>query len=152
MEVLLVMLLIFAFGAIIFSIITYVFMGLSLSGAAELEGIDKKWFAWIPILNMFILLKVGNKDVRYTWVFVGVMLASFLTEFNDNGFLILINLALIIWSIVIQIQSYLVISNKYQVKPAWFIVGIFITPILLVAYILLYNKVKRCKEVRASLK
>ncbi len=37
------MLLLIALGVIIFGIITYVFMGLSLSGAAEIEGIEKKY-------------------------------------------------------------------------------------------------------------
>ncbi|WP_133015308.1 hypothetical protein [Clostridium cuniculi] len=152
MESLLIMLLIFAFGTIIFGIITYVFMGLSLFSAAELEGIEKKWFAWIPLLNTIILLKVGNRDIRYIWVFVGVTIVNFLTEFTDSGFLLLLNIALIIWSIVIQIQAYLGIANKYEVKPAWFIVGVFILPIMLVAYILFYKKVKNLKLIRASLK
>ncbi|WP_394883701.1 hypothetical protein [Clostridium tertium] len=147
MELLITMLLLIALGVIIFGIITYVFMGLSLSGAAEVEEIEKKWFAWVPILNIIILLKLGNKDARYIWVFIGAMIASFLTESSSNGFLLIINLALFIWTIVIQIQVYLCISNKYKINPAWFIIGIFILPISLVAYILFYNKVKRIKEV-----
>ena len=151
MEILLLMLLIFAFGAIIFGIITYIFMGLSLSGAAELEGIEKKWFAWIPLLSILVLLKVGNKNSRYIWVFVISAIVSVLMSFSDSWFLIILSLALSIWCIVIQIQAYLGIANKYKVKPAWFIVGVFISPVLLVAYILFYNEVKKCKEIKMSL-
>lgn len=152
MEILLLMLLIFAFGAIIFGIITYIFMGLSLSGAAELEGIEKKWFAWIPILSMIVVLKVGNKSSRYIWIFVATAIASVLMNFNDSWFLIILSLALSIWCIVIQIQAYLGISNKYKVNPAWFIVGVFISPVMLVAHILFYNEVKKRKEIKMSLK
>jgi hypothetical protein len=150
MEFLVTMLLLIALGVIIFGIITYVFMGLSLSGAAEIEGIEKKWFAWIPILNIIILLKLGNKEARYIWVFIGATIASFLTEISSNGFLLIINLALLIWTIVIQIQVYLFISNRYKINPAWFIIGIFLLPINLVAYILFYNKVKRKKDIIVS--
>ncbi|WP_294189749.1 hypothetical protein [uncultured Clostridium sp.] len=96
-------------------------------------------------------MKLGNKDARYIWVFIGAMIASFLTEISSNGFLLIINLALLIWTIVIQIQVYLLISNRYKINLAWFIIGIFLLPISLVAYILFYNKVKRKKEIRVSL-
>lgn len=152
MEILLMLLLLIGLGAVLFGIITYIFMGLSLYDAAELEGIDKKWFAWVPVLNMLILLKIGNEDTRYIWAFVGAMLAGFLTEFNDNGFLLLINLALLLWTVVIQINVYLSIANKYGVNPVWFIVGIFFVPVMLVAYIILHNKVKRRKDIKTSLK
>lgn len=151
MEFLIIMLLLIVMGGIIFGIITYVFMGLSLSCVAEIEGIDKKWLSWIPVLNNIILLKVGNKDSRYIWVFIGTVIASFLTEFNDSGFLLIINLALLMWNIVIQIQIYLSLSNKYEISPVWFIVGVFIVPVMMVGYLLFYNKVKRIRQIKESL-
>lgn len=147
MEFLISTILIIALLTVIVSIITYIFMGLSLSKISEIEGIDKKWFSWIPILNIIILLKAGNKNVRYIWLFIGLMIIGVLSNYSESGILIIINLALAIWTIVIQIQAYLNISNKYQVNSVWFIVGSFITPIMLVAYILLYKKVKKGKEI-----
>ena len=65
MENLLIIILMFGLGILICGIVSYVFMALSLSSAAEIEGVDKKWFAWIPLLNILMLLKLGNKSSKF---------------------------------------------------------------------------------------
>lgn len=142
MESLLIMILMFGLGILICGIVSYVFMALALSSAAEIEGIDKKWFAWIPLLNIFMLLKLGNKSSKYIWVFVAAMIVGLLANYSGSMVMIIINMALAIWSIIIQIQAYANISNKYEMSLVWFIVGIFVLPVMMVAFIILYNKVK----------
>ena len=132
----------FGLGILICGIVSYVFMALALSSAAEIEGIDKKWFAWIPLLNIFMLLKLGNKSSKYIWVFVAAMIVGLLANYSGSMVMIIINMALAIWSIIIQIQAYANISNKYEMSLVWFIVGIFVLPVMMVAFIILYNKVK----------
>ena len=147
MENLLIIILMFGLGILICGIVSYVFMALSLSSAAEIEGVDKKWFAWIPLLNILMLLKLGNKSSKYIWVFIAASIVGFIANYSGSIFLIIINIALAIWSIIIQIQAYSNISKKYEVKLAWFIVGIFIAPVMMVAFIILYKKVKAKKNL-----
>ncbi|MCR1952680.1 hypothetical protein NSA50_16770 [Clostridium sp. DSM 100503] len=142
MENLLIMMLLFGLGTLICGIVSYVFMALSLSSAAGIEGVDRKWFAWIPLLNILILLKLVNKSSKYIWVFIATSIVGFIANYNGSIFLIIINIALSIWSIIIQIQAYSNIANKYKMNSAWFIVGIFVFPVMMVAFIILYNKVK----------
>lgn len=146
MESLVILMLILGLGIFICGVVSYIFMALSLSSAAEIEGIDKKWFVWIPLLNILILLKLGNKSSKYIWVFIATTIVGLIVNFNVNIFLIIINIALAIWSIIIQIQAYSNISRKYDISSVWFIVGIFIAPVMMVAFIILYNKVKLKKK------
>lgn len=147
MENLLIMILMFGLGILICGIVSYVFMALSLSSVAEIEGVEKKWFAWIPLLNILMLLKLGNKSSKYIWVFIATSILGFIANYSGSIFLIIINIALAIWSIIIQIQAYSNISNKYEMNSVWFIVGIFIVPVMVVAFIILYNKVKVKKKL-----
>lgn len=124
----------------------YVFKGLALSNAAEIEGIDNKFFAWIPVLNIVILLKIANKEVKYIWLFIATIILNFFNENTDSVFLTFFSLVLSIYMIVIQLQIYLAISNKYNINISWFIIGIFFHIFILVGYIILYNRVKKLKN------
>ncbi len=147
MEFLLVMMFMgFPLVSIAILVAEYIFMGLALSNAAEIEGIDNKWFAWIPVLNIVTLLKVANKEVKYIWLFIATIILSFFNENTDSVFLTFLSLVLSICIIVIQLQIYLAISNKYNINTAWFIIGIFFPPIILVGYIIFYNRVKKLKN------
>ena len=150
MELLILGTLLFFIGVVLLSIITYVFMGLSLYTATELKGIKHKWFAWVPFLNIILLFKLGNKNWKYIWLIVGQTILSFIQYSNPSEMLLLINVFLSIFVIVIYIQAYLNISNEYEINPAWFIVGVFFSPVILVAYILFYNKVRMLKKVGNS--
>ncbi|WWU65612.1 hypothetical protein QJR26_04420 [Clostridium baratii] len=143
MELLILLLFLFLMTALILTIVTYIFMGLSVYSAARLEGLNNKWFAWVPFLNMVLLFKLGNKDWKYIWLIVGQVVVSVIQEYTDSGLLLFIEIVLLILVVIVQIQAYLNISKKYEVNPAWFIVGAFFPPIMLVAYILFYNKVRK---------
>ena len=143
MELLILLLFLFLMVVGILTIITYIFMGLSFYSAARLEGFNNKWFAWVPFLNMVLLFKLGNKDWKYIWLIVGQVVVSIMQEFIDSGVLSFIQIGLLIAIIIVEIQAYLNISKKYEINPAWFIVGAFFPPIMLVAYIIFYNKIRK---------
>lgn len=147
MESLLIMMLMIGLGILICGTVSYVFMALALSSAAEIEGIDNKWFAWVPLLNVFMLLKLGNKSSKYIWVFIATMIVGLLANYSGSILIIIVNMVLSIWAIVIQIQAYSNLSNKYEMNSVWFIVGIFIAPVMMVAFIILYKKVKAKKNL-----
>ena len=55
-------------------------------------------------------------------------------------------LGISIWIIVITIQSFLYISNKYDISAVWFILGLFIPVFSLVAYIIWFNKLRKLEK------
>ncbi|HBC2035142.1 TPA: hypothetical protein I9Z65_003446 [Clostridium perfringens] len=60
--------------------------------------------------------------------------------------LLIIMLGISIWIIVITIQSFLYISNKYDISAVWFILGLFIPVFSLVAYIIWFNKLRKLEK------
>lgn len=68
MEFLFILFMIIYIIAIPLGIVTYVFSGLALYKAATLEGYNKKWLAWIPGINSYVLFKLGNKNPNYMWL------------------------------------------------------------------------------------
>ncbi|TPF96151.1 hypothetical protein, partial [Clostridium perfringens] len=68
MEFLFILFMIIYMIAIPLGIVTYVFSGLALYKAAKLEGYNKKWLAWIPGINSYVLFKLGNKNPNYMWL------------------------------------------------------------------------------------
>lgn len=147
LELIMLATLVFLIGVVVLSIITYVFMGLSLYTAAEVKGIKHKWFAWVPFLNSILVFKLGNKNWKYIWLIVGQTILSIIQYNNPSGILLLIDIVLSIFVVVIYIQAYSNISKEYEINPAWFIVGVIFSPVILVAYILFYNKVRKLKKI-----
>ena len=68
MMVLFIFIILFYMIAIPVGIVTYIFSGLALYKAAKLEGDNKKWLAWIPGINNYLLFKLGNKNPNYMWL------------------------------------------------------------------------------------
>ncbi|MDZ4994550.1 hypothetical protein GNF80_16530 [Clostridium perfringens] len=140
------------------AIAIYVFTGLALYKTAKLEGYNKKWLAWIPVIDMYLLFKLGNKNPKYVWLsIINLMLSIVFEVFIDNvqnysGFLdsifVILFIGTSIFIIVLTIQSYLYIANKYNINPAWFILGMFISIFSLVAYIIWFNKLRKLEKER----
>lgn len=138
------------------SIVIYVFNGLTLYKAAKLENYDKKWLAWIPVINNYLFFKLGDKNPNYIWLSIITMPIMFILNLllNNNAYfnltlimvLALIMLGISIFSIVITIQAYLNIANKYDISAVWFILGLFILPFSLVAYIIWFNKLRKLEK------
>ncbi|MGV2804713.1 hypothetical protein GNF85_13715 [Clostridium perfringens] len=142
------------------AIAIYVFTGLALYKAAKLEGYNKKWLAWIPVIDMYLLFKLGNKNPKYVWLsIINLMLAIVFEVFIDNGqnysgfldsIFVILFIGTSIFIIVLTIQSYLYIANKYNINPAWFILGMFISIFSLVAYIIWFNKLRKLEKEKSD--
>ena len=145
-------LLLFLLGFLLFGVIVYICTGLAYYKAAEVEGIPNNWLAWIPIGNSYIMLRLAEKNMNLLFIFIASMASTVIRNFYDTGVIInLISFGISIWSIIVSIQCYLVISKKYGISPAWFIVGCFIVPVMIVPMIMLYNKAKKVARGEAIL-
>ncbi|MDU7068860.1 MAG: hypothetical protein E6343_12935 [Clostridium perfringens] len=156
MEFLFILFMIIYIIAIPLGLVTYIFSGLALYKAAKLEGDNRKWLAWIPVINNYLLFKLGNKNPNYMWlsiinmpiIFVLNLLLNNEADFNLtlSTLLLIIMLGISIWIIVITIQSFLYISTKYDISAVWFILGLFIPVFSLVAYIIWFNKLRKLEK------
>ncbi|XZM35232.1 hypothetical protein ACSXAY_17850 (plasmid) [Clostridium perfringens] len=155
MEFLFVIFMIIYMIAIPLGIVTYVFSGLALYKAAKLEGYNKKWLAWIPGINSYVLFKLGNKNPNYMWLTLApipiAIIFDLLMSYNPSSMaiplvMLLVILSISIWIIVIMIQSFLYISTKYEISAVWFILGMFISIFSLVAYIIWFNKLRKLEK------
>jgi hypothetical protein len=52
--------------SMLFGIALYVYMGYSLMTIANKTKTPNNWFAWIPILNVFLMIKIAGKS--YWWI------------------------------------------------------------------------------------
>lgn len=133
------------------AIITYIFSGLSYYKASELEVIKNRWLSWVPLLNNYILFKLGKKNPKYILLPIISLILSFIIDFTYSNIVLIsigiLILILSIWTIIVKLEAYLNISNKYDINPAWFIVGIFIPPFYLVVYIIFYTKIRKLKRI-----
>lgn len=162
MEFLFTFLMLFYMLVIPLAIVTYVFTGLALYKAAKLENYNKRWLAWIPVINNYLLFKLGNKNPNYMWLSIINMPIIFMLNLllnNDANFnltlnmlLLLIMLGISIFIVVITIQAYLNIANKYDISVVWFILGIFISPFSLVAYIIWFYKLRKLEKEKFDMK
>ncbi len=142
----------FLLGFLLFGVIVYICTGVAYYKAAEVEGIPNNWLAWIPIGNSYIMLKLAEKNMNLLFIFIASMVSTVIRNLYDTGVIInLISFGISIWSIIVSIQCYLVIGKKYGISPAWFIVGCFIIPVMIVPMIMLYNKAKKVARGEAIL-
>lgn len=102
----------FALAIIVFALIFYVIFAICLMKLAKKTGVADGWWAWIPILNIFLLLRIAGKE--WWWVFL--------------FFVPLIN-------IVIGIILWMAIAERVG-KPSWW--GVLIIVPLIGQFVPLY--------------
>ncbi|MBI5728671.1 MAG: hypothetical protein HY983_00290 [Candidatus Magasanikbacteria bacterium] len=90
----------FGIPFLVFGLAMYVYMSYALQVMARKTGTPNRWLAWIPVINVFLLVKVAGKS--YWWVLL------FLIPFVN---------------IVIAVIVYMTIAERLN-KPAW--VGVLI--------------------------
>lgn len=102
---------------------TYVFQELALYKANQLKNINPKWIVWIFIANINNILKLEEKNTKYIWLFIINFLLALILELLEYSVLfiptIVIMLGISIFIIIIIIQAYIKISNKYDMTPVW---------------------------------
>jgi len=89
-------------GFIIFFIIVffalYIYMALALMAIAKRTKTKEPWFAWIPILNILLMLRIAKMH----WAFIFVFLFSFIPII---GWIAGIVLTVIVWGKVSEARK-----------------------------------------------
>jgi len=50
--------------------VEYVLFALALMIMAKKEGVDNAWFAWVPILNFVLMLRLADMELWYILLFL----------------------------------------------------------------------------------
>ena len=45
-----------------YSLFTYLLLAVSVYVMAKKDGLDTAWLAWIPIINVFVMLQIADMD------------------------------------------------------------------------------------------
>lgn len=108
---------IFIFLLPLLSLITYILMGKAFSKIAKNENMDKPWLAWIPGVNIYLMIKLANEKV---WLLAVVIVAIIGGSFawGIAGIVISAIPGIIIFYL------YTKIFDRYEVSPMWFIITV----------------------------
>jgi len=90
----------------VFTFLACVFIALCVQLIANKTGTKDGWFAWIPVLNLYLMCRIANKPIW--WI-----LLCFIPVINVVVFVIL-------WCEI----------SKARQKPAWFGIVIMLVPII----------------------
>lgn len=124
----------------------YLISSLTLYKAAKILRFKKAFLSWIPFINKYILLKLGNKSTSYFRInfYCLFFQASYLVYSNIyiKVFLLISTLLFIIYSMYLTIQCFKNISEIFKIDFKIFLIGYFIKPILILAYFNLYKKLR----------
>lgn len=124
----------------------YLISSLTLYKASKILKFKKAWLSWIPFINKYILLKLGNKSTSYFRINFYCLFFQTSYLIYDNIyikiFLLIIILLLTIYSMYLTIQCFKNISEIFRINVKVFLVGYFIKPILVLAYYNLYKKLR----------
>lgn len=101
----------------ILSVITYVLMGKAFSKIAQNENMDKPWLAWIPGVNVYLMIKLAGAKM---WLLgaaaAGIIAGSFI--YGIAGIVISAIPGIVIYYL------YMKIFERYEVSPLWFIITV----------------------------
>ncbi|MGL5151246.1 MAG: hypothetical protein ACRC7N_11815 [Clostridium sp.] len=92
----------------------YIFYGITFSKIAKVEKQNNPWFAWIPGLNSYQLIKMTNSSM--------LLLIPIIAAFLSSRFLGFLGYFLMA---IPNVYLYYKISDKYDVNPWWFILALF---------------------------
>ena len=53
-----------------YSLFTYLLLAVSVYVMAKKDGLDTAWLAWIPIINVFVMLQIADMDWWYILLFL----------------------------------------------------------------------------------
>ena len=53
----------------LFGLVIYIYIAVSLMKIAKKTGTSNAWFAWIPILNVILMLQIANKPIWWLFLF-----------------------------------------------------------------------------------
>lgn len=116
-------------------VLIYVFKAIALHKLCTIYNISEKWLAWIPILNYYLVLKLGERGVSYIFLPIVLWVLSVVGVTTESSAVMMIvgilQIVAGIWWMIIQIQSYQVICKKLDSGSGLFVAGVFF-PIFMV--------------------
>lgn len=92
----------------------YIFYGITFSRVAKAEKQPKPWFAWIPLLNEYQLIKIVGAPM---WLLVPIILAVASTGVLGSMAFFLVAIP--------NVYLFAKIADRYDVSIWWFILGLF---------------------------
>lgn len=119
----------FFISAMVIGVALYISRSVALYNVAKVENFEYPWFAFIPILSIYLLLKITDQKGELMFLLLACII-PFIGEIIYFGFMI--------YLLVLEFRVF----EKYKVEPVWFIVGIFFFPVLFFAYYKLYQNAK----------
>lgn len=81
----------FVFFAILF-LVFYIYFSLTLMKTAKRLNVENAWLAWIPIANVYLMLKIAKMNPLFLLLLLG-MIIPFVGFLFSIGFLIVITMA-----------------------------------------------------------
>jgi len=88
----------FVLFALIIGLAAYIYCALALMKIAKRTKTDKAWLAWIPIANLYLLIKIGGLQ---WWLIFGLLLVMIP---NIGGLLVTVLMAYIWWNICAKLK------------------------------------------------
>ena len=122
--------------ALFVSFIIYVCKGIMLYRICKEHDIEKKWLAWVPFGNDFMMLKLGEVSTKYVWVFAAEMICSIVANFEGVGDLLIFEVIYFIVSLlesILTIYTLKRIHQKYQRGKALLVVAMIYFVMVLIS-------------------
>ena len=91
--------------AILIGLIMYIYMAICLMKIAKKTGTENAWFAWIPILNFILMLRLGEKSSWWALLLIGYIIPF-------------VNFLVGIVILVISVMAWMKIAERLG-KPNW---------------------------------
>lgn len=107
----------------ILGLVNYIFVALATYKVAKVENVNNPWLAWIPIANLYLLIKIADGKMYFMVLAIASFFGNALSRFGIGIVSIigtLLNLAWLIYSIILYNR----LCNKYDVNIALFIAGV----------------------------
>jgi hypothetical protein len=114
------LLLMFAF---LLFIVNYIVTSMAMFKISKMEKVSKPWFAWLPVCNDYLLIKLGNGSIWFMILAVASLVtggpALGLSESSIKTIGLIITAA---W-VVYKIFMYSRICDRYEINILIFVIG-----------------------------
>ncbi len=108
---------------IVIIIVNYIVTAIAMMKIAKKENISRPWFAWVPICNDYLLIKIGKGSPWFMILAIlSLVTGGSVAAINTS---ILSNISLVLTAIwvVYKLIMYSRISEKYEISILIFILG-----------------------------
>ncbi|MDS0524250.1 hypothetical protein NNC19_01080 [Clostridium sp. SHJSY1] len=140
------LLLIFSF---LLLIVNYIASSMAIFKIAKLEYVDNPWFAWVPVLNDYLIIKLGKGSIWFMILAViSLVLGGPVLSLNQRAIKTLALIITAAW-VIYKLFLYTRICDRYEISILIFVVGflgqligqlvIFAVIVTIVGHILLYR-------------